>query len=332
MTQRVLIIGSGSIAIRHQRIISKYFPSIEIGSISSRGGKVKTPENIEHKFDDFSQALKFKPTITIICSPAPFHVEHAIMFASVGSHLIIEKPVATSTEQIDNLRKHLQRSRVHIAIGYNLRFLPSLIRFRSAVLQGAIGKIYSVNARVGQYLPTWRPKSDYRFSVSAREELGGGVLYELSHELDYLHWIFGQFSWVTSWVGKSSDLDINVADNALIIFETETKVIGQLNLDFIRRDTARSCEAVGEMGTLKWDGIAQKVEMYDAKCSEWVTLFDKNVDSDLSYINQFKEFMVRVEQCDYDTDMRLLSENTHTLKIINAIQTAHNEGCRRMIS
>ena len=331
MIQRVLIIGSGSIALRHQRIIAKYFPWIEIGTISSRGKKVKTSEKIQNNFTDFSEAITFKPTITIICSPAPFHVEHAINFASLGSHLIIEKPLATSTEQINKLQRHLMRSQVKVAVGYNLRFLPSLLYFRQIVLQGGIGRIYSVNARVGQYLPTWRPESDYRASVSAREDLGGGVLFELSHELDYLHWIFGHFSWVSSWVGKVSNLDINVADNAHILFETQSNVIGQLSLDFLRRDTARSCEAVGEMGTLRWDGITQKVEMYDLKCSEWVTLFDKKGDSDSSYINQFRQFMTRVSKVEHDDNMKILSDNKHTLEIIEAIQASHNTGCRRII-
>jgi predicted dehydrogenase len=75
-------------------------------------------------------------------------------------------------------------------------FLPSLIEFKRQIFSEKLGKIYSIRAEIGQYLPGWRPESDYRICVSVQQKLGGGVLLELSHEIDYLSWIFGRVDWV----------------------------------------------------------------------------------------------------------------------------------------
>ena len=79
-----------------------------------------------------------------------------------------------------------------LMVGYNLRHMKSLSKFREILKKKIIGKILSVRSEVGQYLPSWRINSDYKKSVSAREELGGGVLLELSHDIDYLVWLFGK--------------------------------------------------------------------------------------------------------------------------------------------
>ena len=58
--------------------------------------------------------------------------------------------------------------------------------------------------------------NDYRKTVSAQKILGGGVLLELSHELDYLRWIFGDVEFVQAQLARQSELDIDVEDTAHI--------------------------------------------------------------------------------------------------------------------
>ena len=81
-----------------------------------------------------------------------------------------------------------------------------------------MGTIYTIHVEAGQFLPSWRPNSDYRNTVSASKELGGGVMTELSHELDYISWIFGKPTWVNAQNGKISNLEVNVEDYSKINF------------------------------------------------------------------------------------------------------------------
>jgi predicted dehydrogenase len=75
-----------------------------------------------------------------------------------------------------------------LGVGYNLRFHPAVQALRRALDNRPA---LTVNASVGQYLPDWRPGTDYRLSYSADAARGGGVLRDLSHELDLLIWQFG---------------------------------------------------------------------------------------------------------------------------------------------
>ena len=80
------------------------------------------------------------------------------------------------------------------------------------ISSGAIGSLYFAEIEVGQYLPAWSPLSDYRESYSARKERGGGAASDLSHEIDYMRYLFGD---PVSWKimkSKVSDLDINCED------------------------------------------------------------------------------------------------------------------------
>ena len=103
-----------------------------------------------------------------------------------------------------------------LMVGYNLRYMKSLIKFREILSKKKIGKILSVRSEVGSYLPSWRKDTDYKKSVSAKKKLGGGVLLELSHDIDYLFWLFGKVEWVSATIYKQSNLKIDTEDTAII--------------------------------------------------------------------------------------------------------------------
>jgi predicted dehydrogenase len=89
----------------------------------------------------------------------------------------------------------------------------------------------SAHLYVGQYLPDWRPGRDYRETASASRQAGGGVLRDLSHELDYLTWLFGRCERIAALGGRFSTLEIDSDDvqGLLLAFERCPVVTAQLN-------------------------------------------------------------------------------------------------------
>ncbi len=75
---------------------------------------------------------------------------------------------------------------------YNLHLLPSLQRFGELLAEKRIGRVLSVRAEVGPYLPSWRRDLDYKHSISALVAFLGGELLELRHEVYYLRWLLGE--------------------------------------------------------------------------------------------------------------------------------------------
>ncbi len=287
------------------------------------------PEFSNGCFTSISQAIAFAPQIAVIASPATCHINTSQQLAESGVHLLVEKPLSASTVGVTHLLETCREQGLVLLTGYNLRFLPSLNRFRDLLRKNVIGKIISVRCEVGQYLPDWRPETDYRNGVSACRALGGGVLLELSHELDYIQWIFGEVDWVRATLSRQSNLEIDVEDSAHIVLgfapdEDGRRLIGMVNLDFIRHDSVRNCSAIGENGTLRWSASTGVVEHYVAGAGEWNKLFCYQQQRDESYLAEWHHFL----SCINEQKTPLISgeDGLQVLHIIEAARQSSESG------
>lgn len=296
MLKRVLIAGLGSIGRRHARLAREVVPGVEIIALRHREHSGRLPEGIDHIVSSVDDALKFDPQAAVIATPASRHLEVALPLARAGVHLLVEKPISCGTQGVSGLIEACRARGATLLTGYNLRFSPSLLRFREILQENRIGSVLSVRAEVGQFLPSWRPGIDYRETVSAKAALGGGVLLELSHEIDYLRWLFGEIEWVIATQHRQSGLDIDVEDTAHLILGFTPKpgavpVIATLNMDFIRQDTTRMCTVIGEKGSLRWNALTGSVEIFEPGGTAWATLFVHEGGRDDSYVAEWRHFL-----------------------------------------
>jgi predicted dehydrogenase len=300
LINRVLIVGLGSIGSRHLRLARHLLPNAEIKVLRHQETN-SVPEFSNGCMSSIVEALEFSPQIAVIANPATFHLKPAQSLAEAGVNLLIEKPLSDSVEGISKLIETCRAGNTTLATGYNLRFSPSMQHFRQVLKNGIIGEIFSVRCEVGQYLPTWRPSTDYRQGVSAKRILGGGALLELSHEIDYLRWIFGDVEWVRSTLSKQSDLEIDVEDSASLTIgftpnSAGKQVLSTINLDFIRHDYTRLCTVIGENGTLTWDGVLGRVMIYAKDSPFWVELYSHQPVRDETYIEEWNDFLMSIQE------------------------------------
>jgi predicted dehydrogenase len=293
--ERILIIGHGSIGKRHLRLGRELFPRANI-QVLRHGGCDGVPEYASGCLVTLQNAIAFSPQIAIIANPAPLHLGVALPLVRAGVHVLIEKPIGVSSEGIEELESMCHARRVICLTGYNLRFQPSLLRFKALIESNSIGDVLSVRCETGQYLPSWRPEADYRMSVSARKCLGGGVLLELSHELDYLRWIFGEVEWVRATLRRQSNLDIDVEDTAHLLLgfakkSGDRQLIASLNMDFVRHDATRVCTAIGDKGSLRWNALEGNIELFSPGSQGWREVFRQLPENDASYRAEWQHFL-----------------------------------------
>ena len=292
---RVLIVGLGSIGRRHLVNLKNLMPSTQVTVYHqhTKPADVSGPNALaDATVYSLEDAVTSRPDAAIIASPASKHVETALALAKHRIPSFTEKPLSHALDGSDDLLSECRARQVPLMVGYCLRFHPSLRVFKNALAEGAIGRPLYLRAEAGQYLPDWRPGQVYCKSVSARKELGGGAVLELSHELDYARWLMGEVQEVSASVAKVSDLDIDVEDTAEIVLRFAGGQVGSVHLDMVQRPAKRQCRVVGVSGTIEWDGITGAVKLFRVETATWDTLCPGNtVDPNQMYLDELRHFL-----------------------------------------
>jgi hypothetical protein len=201
--------------------------------------------------------------VVVVATPANLHLATVRDFAATRPALFIEKPLTTDVADADALITLRDELGLVTDVGYCLRSSPSLRAFADAVAEGVVGRPLGIRSEVGQALEDWRPGTDPEQSVSVQPDLGGGVVFELSHELDYLSWILGPPTLVAAACRTTGSPTRQVEDSAELVLGWG-ELLASVHLDMVRRPPTRSCTLWGEAGVLTWDGIGRTVTRVDA--------------------------------------------------------------------
>lgn len=250
MIQKILIIGKGNIGLKHYKIlklINKNFNILNIASKTFIKKKEKTQIKIK----------KFNPDYIVIASPSSKHFENITILEKIfiDKTILIEKPLFNKNYKI---KKTLNNK---YFVGYNLRFNP-ILNFIKKFTKNK--NFFFINVFCSSYLPKWRKKIKYNNSVSAKKKLGGGVLLELSHEIDYLNWIFGEIKIINCLNKKISNLKINTDD--IFLFYGKIKNIHiSISLNFFSRLNRREIIVDGEEFSIHGNLIENKLDLLNKK-------------------------------------------------------------------
>ena len=259
----IAVIGLGNIAIRHRRNLKHLFPDARVLAVSSSGRVPdELPENADEVLPSIANLPIEKVDFAIVASPAPFHWEHSKALMAANIPLLVEKPLSAETEDALQFLELAKAYSSPLGVGYCLRYLPSAQKVKEIVDSGILGPIVTVNAEVGQYLPNWRQSKSYLDSVSASKKLGGGALLELSHELDYLLWLFGDLTFEYGRLSSSKRLSLEVEEVADVWLSSAIAPTIILHQDFLQQQGKRTCTIIAEDGRLEWDLMQNSVSWY----------------------------------------------------------------------
>ena len=154
---------------------------------------------------------------------------------------------------------------------------------------------------------------------------------ELSHEIDYLSWIFGPIQKVFANLSKRSNLRIDVEDSALLTLQftpdmDAVPVSALVNLDFIRQDRKRSCLVVGEKGSLLWDGIEGTVHEYKDSALGWELYFSDSKGISNTYYDEWSHFI----DCIIGKDQPVITgeDGLRVLEVLEALRASNEQACQ----
>jgi len=252
----------------------------------------------------------------VIASPSASHADHAASVLAAGRPVLVEKPLATSVAEGHRLVELAHRRGAVAGVAMNLRFHPGVLLLKELLKEGRLGRPLLGKAWFGYDLRQWRPGSDYRRSYSARADLGGGILLDAVHELDYLTWLLGPVAELSARMEHVSNLETDVEDLVLAMLKFETGALGSVDLNFFEPAYRRGCLIAGADAAASWDWNLGTVTVRRAGLSDETIAVPGDVEA--TYRAELVDFLDAVEE---DREPRAsLEAGVAVLRVVEAIR------------
>lgn len=300
---QALVIGLGSIGQRHASLLLQM--GLQVSAVSRRGHAM--------------ESVRIHPTLQtalaagaydyiVIANETSLHHQALTELAGVGfaGPILVEKPL------FERARPLPDKLKAAVFVGYNLRFHPGI----QALKQFLTGRqVVSARLYAGQDLRQWRPGRDLAGSYSAQAALGGGVLRDLSHELDLACHLFGQWQRVVAEGGRFGTLEIDSDDTWNIMARHHGCPTVSIGLSYLDSVPCRRIAVTTATGTATLDLISGELQTQDETSRH-------TADRDMTYLAQHKAILSN----DAPTACSL-SEGQMVTAMIEAVETSQENRC-----
>lgn len=299
---KIVIIGFGSIGQRHYRILSKIYDPKKIFVLTKQSIKIK------NKLKNLNDIIKFNPDYIIISSENYKHYNQLKFLEKnlYGKKILVEKPLFHK-----NLKLKIERNKVYV--GYNLRFHPLLIKLRE-ILKNK--KIIDFKVITNSYLPNWRKNIVYSKNFTAFKEKGGGIILDLSHEIDILTWFEKKIKFFYSSYSKLSNLKMNTEDNLKLIGKFKNSNF-YLDLNYFSRNELRYFFIDTNNLSINLDLIRNNLIISNGKKKKFIKV---KIDRNFTYIKMHNAILRNKDKnllCTY-------KEGTRVMKLIHQIKNLNS--------
>lgn len=227
---KIGIAGCGKVAVLHAKAIS------QISNASLAGVWSRTPKTaieFANRFETKSYASiselvsKGDAQIIIICTPHPFHKAAALEAASIGAHVLVEKPISSTYEDAMEIVDGCHKSKIKLGVISQRRWYEPVIRMKNAIDTGKIGQpILATVSMLG-----WRDKAYYdadEWRGTWKMEGGGVLVNQSPHQLDLMLWMMGEIEEVYGHWSNFNHPEIEVDDTALAVVKFKNGGIGNI--------------------------------------------------------------------------------------------------------
>lgn len=278
---RVALIGYGSIGQRHFRNLLSTFPCAEVGIVSGHLSQAPDPRSI--LLDSIDRVVTWAPDFVVLANPASKHSILARPILEAGIPCLIEKPLDSDINSAAELRTFAETP--GIMLGYCLRFHPVYQAIARSVSDRELGPVLEIRSRCLSYLPDWRKDTDYRQSVSASYSTGGGVLLEVSHEIDYMCSLLGRPKAVRCAEVGTRILGLEVEEHVVIDLAYED-VSATIELSFSSKETVRDCQITGSNGRIQANFLTGQIQSFVSSYGH--ANHRLAIDSNAMYVHELK--------------------------------------------
>ena len=272
--------------------------------------------NLKPNFNKLNQIKNWRAKSALICLPTYLHTSYILKLISTGfKYILVEKPISNNFKNLNKIKEFIKKYRVKIFVVTNMRYHPGIKLIKKHV--HLVGKVTFVKAYYKNNLKNMYGKKLIGH-FSNYHKLGGGILYDACHEIDYLKYLFGPVKRSNSIAFAEKNL--NATDRFLSIIKHKSEVISTINSSFLSNKKRRGCEINGTDGTLVWssEGSPGKENIkviFISKKNKIKKIYNhKNFNHNEPYARQIEEFELMKKKKKYD--MSSYDDGLNTLSIM----------------
>ncbi|MCY9662962.1 Gfo/Idh/MocA family oxidoreductase [Paenibacillus chondroitinus] len=220
-------------------------------------------------YADYRELLAGDVEAVIISSENANHAEMTIEAAKHKKHVLCEKPLGVSREQMRQMIEACQAGGVQLMTSFPNRYIPMIVEAKRAIERGEIGEVIAVKAtNKGEMIGGW---------FNDRSLSGGGSLMDHTvHVMDLLNWIFQSQAVEVYAQADSLFHGIDMDDAAMVHVKFANGVIAALDASWSRKHAAPykrdlTMTFIGTEGVISMDYFAQVNEIYSETTghAEW---------------------------------------------------------------
>ena len=292
---RIGVLGCGSIGLRLSRCLSELGHNNLILYDPAPAARQAVAEQLGRPCcATLEEVWAQEPEVALITSPSCYHVPLARAAVAHGCHLFIEKPLSDKSDDVELLCHEASQKGLVSMVGCNMRFHQGPAKVKQLIERNAVGRILSARLESGSYLPLWRPWQNFRESITARKEMGGGAILECIHEIDLARWFFGDGRLAAAVTRKADVLGLDVEGIAEILVSHAAGTVASIHLNILQRNYHRTCQIIGENGTIYWSFQNPWIEVHDGSQLERIEL-NPQWQTNQMYVDEMDYFLRHVE-------------------------------------
>lgn len=260
------VIGCGGIADRKTIPGMMEADNVELvavmDSVMSVAENVRDKYNASYAFDDFNALLALDEIEAVyIASPVFCHKEQALAAAKAKKHILLEKPMALSVADAEEIKKACDDAGVKLGVGFLMRFHGYHQRIKEIIAEGSIGDIVSMRGQFTCWYPdiegAWRQDK----SLS-----GGGALMDMGiHAIDLLQYLSGLKVTEVAAFCETQSFNYKVDDSAAVVMKMDNGSLAYVDSNFNIPDAASvaKLEIYGTKGSIVATGTLAQAEVGD---------------------------------------------------------------------
>ena len=313
MKTRVLVIGCGSIGERHLRCFQRTGHAepvaCEINPTLLQRVREQYQVRSHASLDEALAASGFEAAV--VCTPADTHIPVAISLLQHGAHVLIEKPLSVSLDEVASLKQAIAASGKFCAVAYTYHFMPGLREARALLRSGKLGKPLQVVVTAGQHFPTFRPA--YRQVYYTRHETGGGAIQDLlTHFVNAIEWLVGPTTRVFVEAGHQFLEGASVEDTVSLTAR-HGDVLASYSVNQFQPPNEATYQVHCEQGSVKYEFHEQRWAVWPRGADAWQYHAAPVQERDDLFVAQANAFLDGLEG--KRTDLCTVDEAVQTLRV-----------------